>query len=213
MTQMQAPTPSSVGDDWERATRMAASILFTPTGLQTWPWYKASQARIEAEVGRAEMMHEATTEMFFHLRTGAELYEARAQTETYLRGLWRPRFSTQSASYEPPTLPLEEAVVANRTVRRDEVSGRHVRLLEQIREALTPREWELVNAAAVFGTMEAARVCGTHHSNVSRALRKARSVPLDTCSVYKGDGPSAEADAVQRALPLVGAEPSYVITI
>lgn len=213
MTTKKTPASLSVGDDWERATRMAASILFTPTGLQMWPWYKASQARIEAEVGRAEMMHEATTEMFFHLRTGAELYEARTLTESYLRGLWRPRFSTQSASYEPPTLPLTEAVVANRTVVEGELDEGRVRLLEQIREALTPREWELVNAAAVFGVSEAAQVCGTHHSNVSRALRKARSVPLDTCSVYKGDGPSAETVAVQRALPLVGAEPSYVIAI
>lgn len=165
-----------IGELFDEATRLAASLLFGKAGLNNWPWYRESRPRMEEEIGRSEMLHEARQELMRLLAEGVGPLAAFRETEAYLRGLWRPRYDRHKATYVPELLPLDERLVSGH-VRRDE--ERTHEILVVIRSELTEDEWELVCAYADTGSLRrAGDRCGVSHEQVRRAVQAARRVQL-----------------------------------
>lgn len=169
---------------WDEATKMAASLLFVAgRGLRSWPWYDRQLDRIIDTVGRDEMMHEATCEVFRLLHDGRSRHEAYNEAEAYLRGLWRPRFDWTMASYEPRLLPLEAtAGCSSRKLYEQEqeeveVERKLHRVLLHVEANMSLRDWRLVLAYAEHGNLrDAGAVHGVSYVTVKRAVDKAREL-------------------------------------
>lgn len=173
-------------------------ILYGPKGMKRWQWYEEAQQQIIGRIGATMMLHEAASEVYRLRSEGHGPLVCMNKAEAYLRSLWRPRFSTKYATYEPPTLPLVEGLVGRSYSMDEQESEREAHRLRTMKiaaimRAVTEREWELIVTYANCGSQtEAARLCGTKQPAVARALKKARAAgeaePV-MGSVYKGDGP------------------------
>ena len=159
----------------ELARRVAFFVLFFPRGMKRWAWYQATLNRIKSEVGVDLMVHEAQQEAHWQLLSGATVQETIRHTETYLRGLWRPRFDNTYVSAEPIPQPLTIVLEIGHT-DPPSVNQQEGEVEAHLKRELTERQFELVVTAANIGQAEAAKLLGVPKQNVNRALAKARRV-------------------------------------
>ena len=151
----------------------ARYMLDGRTGLRRYGWYMKALPRLKGEVGRDEMMHDLMQELRVALWQGLNRQQSIYQAAAEVRRCWN-RYGDDA------WVELDEETDLNCTfdgtpTTSEDVGG----AIDLLRAQLSTRELELVGAAATLGTRPAGRMMNTDHSNVSRALRHARSVLSD----------------------------------